>query len=181
MVVERRENESGQSIVEFLLMVPLLVGMMITAVKVNTAAQVSIVNQQYARAQALFMTYNSPNYPVLSRVDRSFVGNSLNVNQLVVFVGEENAPDDSGENTTNPSAPTVPLTQDAARTRAPTGGRLGSPARTGKVRVLSSVSLCTQSHTVNSRGGIAPASRMSEDTDFRFCAYPLMETGGGAP
>ena len=53
-------KEDGQSIVEFLVSLPLLVGLAVVLIRVNSAIQMSIVNQQYARAQTLNLTYNSP-------------------------------------------------------------------------------------------------------------------------
>ncbi len=44
--------ESGQSVLEFLLLIPLIVALTVLLVKMNAVIQVSIVNQQYARAQA---------------------------------------------------------------------------------------------------------------------------------
>ena len=157
-------------------MLPLIVGMMVTVVKANTAAQTSIVNQQYARAQALFLTYNSPDYPNLSMVDKAFTGAGINANQMVIFVGEENTDDFDQENEIKPSAPTQAIAQNAGGSKGAPVGKLG--ASTGKVRVLSSVSLCTQSNTIASGGGVTPTARMTELTDFRFCSYPFIESGG---
>ena len=56
-------NEEGQSVFEFLLMLPVMIGLVVIMAEVNTAIQVSIVDQQYARAEATFLTFNSPIYP----------------------------------------------------------------------------------------------------------------------
>ena len=49
MVVKRRSRqlgERGQSLLEFCLLLPVLLGLVTMMIRVNTAIQVSIVNQQ---------------------------------------------------------------------------------------------------------------------------------------
>ncbi|MEO5970142.1 MAG: hypothetical protein ABIQ95_09460, partial [Bdellovibrionia bacterium] len=55
-----KSNNEGQSVIEFIFMLPLLIGMSTLLVNINTAIQMGIVNQQYARFQTLFLTFNSP-------------------------------------------------------------------------------------------------------------------------
>ena len=82
------QNERGQSSIELLFFVPFLLGISTLLFKANSAIQVSLVHQKYARAQALFLAYNSPIYPerrfrtgdVLSTVGDQFtVGVSQNI------------------------------------------------------------------------------------------------------
>lgn len=56
-------DESGQSILEFVLLSPLMLAFVLILIKTNTAIQAGIVNQQYARLQTHFMTFNSAWYP----------------------------------------------------------------------------------------------------------------------
>ena len=56
-------GEGGQSLLEFLFMLPVMVFLMLLMVRVNTVIQIAIVNQKYSRAQIHFLTYNSPNFP----------------------------------------------------------------------------------------------------------------------
>jgi hypothetical protein len=53
------DGEAGQSLLEFLLMFPMLLALVIVLIRVNTAIQISIVNQQYARAQTFVLTSNA--------------------------------------------------------------------------------------------------------------------------
>jgi len=46
-------SERGQSVLEFVFMLPILLGLIVIMVRSNTVIQMSIVNQKYARAQAL--------------------------------------------------------------------------------------------------------------------------------
>lgn len=162
-------------------MLPLVVGMFVTLVKVNTAAQISIVNQQYARSHALFLAYNSPNYPERRFIPGSFIGDSINANQMVILVGENAVSRDGGAGSNlRPEAPTQSIARGNARTNESTsqpGGKTGSRQRS-KVRVLSSVSLCTPSYTISAGSGIVTADKLpNENADFRFCAYPFLERG----
>lgn len=60
-------NRHGQGVVEFLFVLPVILLMSMFLVRTNTVIQMSIVNQKYARAQNLFLTYNSAEYPDLAR------------------------------------------------------------------------------------------------------------------
>jgi hypothetical protein len=132
------EDESGQSIVEFLLMLPMLIGMVILLVRVNMAIQVSIVNQQYARAQALFLTFNSPHFPELEKIKNGAT------NQLVAGVGDEVLPIERDD---QPIAPAATSTMVARNRRL--AGRQPTPQQTseesGFVRVWNTVTLCSES------------------------------------
>src|SRR5688500_8394742 len=80
------KEETGQSILEFLMMLPMLIGFCIMLMRVNMAIQISIVNQQYARAQTLFLTFNSPHYPSLERQVQDLTPNSMN--QMLLGVSD---------------------------------------------------------------------------------------------
>lgn len=143
----------GQSLLEFLVMMPALFGLALIMIKINTAIQVSIVNQQYARAQGLFLTFNSPTYPQIrfryegesSMVARGF-------NQLILGVSQEGGSEDLPADQLNP----VATTQNIVRNRRKVGSNQvqAEPADRGIVRVRTIVSLCTQSNVVNDAGGL---------------------------
>ena len=90
--MQGRRGESGQSILEFLLMLPMLVGLVLILVRINTAIQVSIVNQQYARSHALWLNFNSAVYPQLALREGHLTAN--NDNQMVIGVSDNTAPQD---------------------------------------------------------------------------------------
>jgi len=80
------KNEEGQSLLEFLLVLPVLLGLVALMTRVNTAIQASLVYQQYARAQTTFLTFNSPVYPSL-RLQASEL-NGKNYNQMTIGVSD---------------------------------------------------------------------------------------------
>src|SRR4051812_17762912 len=59
------KNDEGQSVLKFLLMLPMMVALVVILVRINTAIQIAIVDQQYSRTQALALSYNSSVYPLL--------------------------------------------------------------------------------------------------------------------
>ena len=194
MVVERREgreSESGQSVLEFLLMLPMMVALVIILVRVNTVIQVSIVNQQYARAQALWLTFNSPVYPQL-RLRESQLTNKQ-YNQMVIGVSDNPAP---------PAGDYVPKAsvQNIARKKNPGGSNEAKeqPRERSQVRVRDTVTLCTQTNVVPKAGGSAGAIlelvasgssfapkgnyALAESTRFDYCGGPMKydhESGSG--
>src|SRR5690606_35627967 len=84
-------SEDGQSVIELLLSIPLMFSLTMMLVKVNTVAQISIVNQKYARAQALFLTYHSPVFPDLNRQAQMRQAGS---DRLIAGVSENVGPED---------------------------------------------------------------------------------------
>src|SRR4051794_31601143 len=82
------KGEEGQSMVEFLFMLPLLLGLAVLLVRISTAIQISIVDQQYARSQTLFLTYNSATYP---RLGLQVSMQQKGLNQMVVGVSDNAA------------------------------------------------------------------------------------------
>src|SRR3954470_17424704 len=88
-------DEEGQSILELLLLLPALLGMTVMLIHANTAIQVSIVNQQYARAQALWLTFNSSVYPSLAQRVANF--DAKGYNQMVIGVSDNRAPNSADE------------------------------------------------------------------------------------
>ncbi len=134
------KGESGQSIFEFLFAMPMLIGMVMILIRLNTAIQMSLVNQQYSRAQALFLAYNSPFYPELEKQE-NLVGKSTN--QLMVGVSD------------NPATPNYfpkASVQLIGRNRKSAGSNAPQeePPLRSLVRVRNSVTLCTRSYFLGS-------------------------------
>jgi hypothetical protein len=146
MVVSLKEE--GQSILEFLLLLPILIGMAVILVRLNTAIQVGIVNQQYSRSQVLFLTYNSPFYPELSKQPRLI---STSSNQMIVGVSDNVA----GSAEYQPRA-TVQLISRNPKIQGPDSPK-EEPQLRGKVRIRNTVTLCTQTlFTQSAQGGSQP-------------------------
>ena len=140
-----RKNElrdSGQAMVEFLLLLPAVVILIAVLVRVNMAIQVSIVNQQYARAQALWLAFNSPVYPELRHRVKNFQQGSKMSNQMVIGVSQNSFPEE-GDEVYQPEATVQNVSQRK------TGGNDDpqiEPEARSRVRIRTTVSLCTQAN-----------------------------------
>lgn len=139
-----KEDQEGQSVLEFLLFLPVFLTLLLLLYRIQLAIQVSIVNQQYARSQALFLTFNHPYYPELVRQG---LMRQYPLNQMVLGVSDNLA---SGESY-SPQAtlqsiirPGKPLGSDAPKEE---------PLLRGKVRVRGTVTLCTSPWWIQNGSG----------------------------
>jgi hypothetical protein len=148
-------NEGGQSVLEFLFMLPVMVSLLVLMTRVNSAIQVSIVDQQYARAQAHFLTFSSPVYPEVRLRYAQLVGK--NYNQMLMGVGDNIVPGDGSAYTP------IATTQNIARNRKIAALGNNDPQKepnpdSGEgralVRVRGTVSLCTQINVINVNGAL---------------------------
>ncbi|MGK5082901.1 hypothetical protein WDW37_06320 [Bdellovibrionota bacterium FG-1] len=181
-------DDQGQSVLEFLLMLPMMVGLVVILVKINTTIQISINNQQYARAQALWLTFNSPVYPAHDLKEGHLTAKQYN--QMVIGVSENQAT--AGEY--NPKAATYLI---ARKKGSPAGEEKAEPRERTLVRIRDTVTLCTQSNLIKTGGGMTPILdvksigknavspagnyKLIEDPhQFDYCSSPMSyETGGG--
>lgn len=85
-------DDSGQSVLEFLFVLPVTVAVLILMIRSNTAIQMSIVDQKYSRAQILYLSGNGAEYPLRTKVVKDMTDDGMN--QLVVGVSED-APRDA--------------------------------------------------------------------------------------
>lgn len=172
-------GEEGQSIVEFLIVLPILVGLSVLLIRLNTAIQVSIVNQQYARAQAHFLTYNSSVYPALRLRKDALHSNGFN--QMMIGMSDQAIPE--GDNAAPPEATVVQINNN--RQYAGSDENQQEPEQRTKVRVRTTVTLCTQTEVVGTPAkpmidladgddNYAPkgAARISEDMRYDYCRAP---------
>ena len=162
-------SQDGQSLLEFLLLLPFLLGLSILVIRANQAIQISIVNQQYSRAQAHFLTFNSPVFPDNrdGRRDKMTVGG---VNAITMGVGEKAIQGgEDGEN--QPEAPV----QMVARSQQKAGTKPEAQSfsdRSGWVRVFNTVTLCSGSHSFASQGSFVSMKKITEGVtpgSFNFC------------
>lgn len=180
---ESELSSSGQSMIEFLLFFPLLLGMTLIVYRANTAIQTGIVNQQYARMQAHFLAFNSPHYPDLGFQVRNIAAQNMGVFHMGISQSTF-APDDEMFD----KVPTAPIVDIARSSTAPGGDDEAQtePTRRTKVRVRSSVSFCTQvlhnrgrpilalepnvNRTYHTTKPVAGAKyNLDESTQFEFC------------
>lgn len=139
------ENESGQSVVEFLIVLPILLGLSVLLIRVNTAIQVSIVNQQYARAQTHFLTFNSSVYPSLRL--RKFNMHANGFNQMMIGVSDKAIPE--GQDTAPPEATVIQIS-NSKEYKGSDENQL-EPEQRSRIRVRTTVTLCTQTEVVGTK------------------------------
>ncbi len=161
-------DESGQSVLEFVFMLPILIGLVVVMVRSNTVIQMSIVNQKYTRAQALWLTFNSPHYPRLSfrqagSPEDQFV--QYGYNRMIIGMADQDVSETGGK--------AVASTQVVARDAKLVGDGPSQtePLDRAKVRVRTTVALCTQTNAIVTRQGLRPvtADNIGENTVFDFC------------
>jgi hypothetical protein len=161
---------SGQSMLEFLITLPLMVGLAMLMIRVNTVIQMGIVNQQYARAQTLYLAENGANYPQRMDITASLATHKYN--QLVVGVSDNqqiNGGDVSPVTATTYKI--VPSTttgyNDNARTEA---------NQRGNLRVRTSVTLCLPTIAAITSTPANPGALFVVSGDspqqFNFCSAP---------
>ncbi len=174
-------DEGGQSVLEFAFLLPVLMGLVALMIKVNMAMQISIVNQQYARAHIHWLTFNSAIYPAISQRNVNFT--PLGYNQMVIGVAGNPAPEESSESY-RPIASTQNITRDP-KNKNVTDEERAEPSERAKVRVRNTVALCTQSNVIGGDGGNHPITPDSLRTFgegqglraqiFQYCRSPLDE------
>ena len=184
----RPRARRGQSIVEFLLAVPVMVGLTLLLIRVNTVIQMGIVDQQYTRAQALNLAFNSSNYPELKFMPGQF--HSKAMNQMVLGMAENAPPSDGGSGYT-PLASTFKL-----GSKSPGASEdKGDVERRNNVRVRNTVTLCTQINVVDVGGQKRPLLPVNAEKPYAaagrwqyheqilggmdYCYAPSVLYGGG--
>jgi hypothetical protein len=170
-------GEEGQSVLEFLLMLPMMIGLVMILVRVNTAIQISINDQQYARAHTLNLNFNSPVYPFIDLRERELV--PFKYNHMLLGVANEEVKEDP-----HPKA----TTHYVARRKGVPDRDDKTPNERALVRVRDTVTLCTQANVVKAAGGEVPVLllqkagpgvysprgtyNLGEQTRFDYCSGP---------
>lgn len=134
-----RSSEAGQSLLEFVILIPIFVGLVIILIKVNTTIQMSIVNQKYARAQALAINQNSAFYPRRELVNSALA--PAEISRMDIGVAENSYAEDRPNTVPEASQfavsrPGQPIVGDQAGDPNPSMGR-------SRVRVRTNVALCS--------------------------------------
>jgi hypothetical protein len=137
------DDEQGQSLLEFLFMLPMMIGLIVLMTRVNTAIQASIVDQQYARAQTTWLTFNSPVYPNL-RLQASEL-NGKNYNQMMIGVSDNLI----GGSELHPEAQTTFIPRKRSLASRASDDPQVEPESRANVRIRNTVSLCTQPNVLN--------------------------------
>jgi hypothetical protein len=159
-----RLDEKGQSLLEFLFMLPLMIGLIVIMVRVNTAIQVSIVNQKYSRSMAISLTQNNPYYPRKDLQGPNFIEQGFN--RMVIGVADK--PIQDTDNKAEATTQLVVRDQTQAGPAGASGEAQAEPIERALVRVRTTVSLCT--HTMSLAPGVAAnAATIGENSVFPFC------------
>ncbi|MFZ9596757.1 MAG: hypothetical protein ACO3A2_11875 [Bdellovibrionia bacterium] len=139
--------------------------------RINTAIQMSIVNQKYARAQALNLTANSPYYPAIKNptslnADDGPRGRLLSqrANQMILGVSDNIAGASTREY--------VPIATEQMIVRKASLAKRNPPGEEGNlrldwVRIRNSVTLCTATFSLSN------SALITENTRFdNICKGP---------
>jgi Flp pilus assembly protein TadG len=162
------KNEEGQSVIEFMLVFPFLLGMVILLIQISTAIQISIVNQKYSRAQTLLLTFNHSQYPARRSFDGSSDGIAIRelvnigYNRMVLGVSSRTVGGDEPDSTV-PRAMTQWVTRTRSTSMGP-GPEREEPTQRSLVRVRTTVGFCTPSWVVVSGSNVRPL--VSEQDNF---------------
>ncbi len=169
--VETLCGDEGQSLMELLLMLPVLLALVVLVIKIQTAIQISIVNQKYARGRTLFLAYNSPVYPAIAPLGTEQMI-AKGYNRMVIGVSENARADEDGVGGYVPKAITETIARSASTSIGP-GEDKAEPDRRSVVRIRTTVALCTPSWVVRA-GGEYRSLAISQDSfgsDFQPAAY----------
>jgi hypothetical protein len=145
-------DRKGQAMFETMLFIPMLLMIVALMWRSNSAVQVSIVNQQYARAHALFLTFNSPYYPELKfkspalSQDDLFMNN--NYNQMLIGISEDSIPEGAA---VQAAAPTYSIVAKSATVKGDESAK-AMPSKRSTIRVRSTVSLCAPLYYISGSG-----------------------------
>lgn len=144
-------NQKGQSLLEVLILIPFLFMFVGALYKINMAAQMSIVNTQYARSQIYVLAANSPEYPRLQfRLNQTmFAFNKQD--RMILGVADPKALSTSTgmEGTIEP----MPQIQKIGRTGTTVVGSTdsGEVSKRTDVRVRNTSAICTQLNAASNK------------------------------
>ena len=150
MVCKAIANKKGQSILEVIFVLPLLLLFVALLYKVNMAVQMAINNAQFSRSQVFTLTANSPNYPRLQFAfynTATFAGNQQD--RLVMGVADPTAL--SGSNAATGKIDPIPQTQKIGRANTSVKGstEAGEVNLRTEIRVRNTSAICTQLNSIS--------------------------------
>lgn len=144
--MDAKLNQKGQSVLEFLFLMPLVVIFIGLLIRIMIVTQTSIVQQKYARAQALTLTGYSPEFPSTILRQSAY---ELHMNQMLIGIAKNNAP---AEDADYPPRPPIVAVSRPGTDMGQTNPNPSSLRRRGRVRVRTSVTLCSQLNAIPSGG-----------------------------
>lgn len=186
MVAERKNSipfldDRGQGALEFLLLLPMCLGVVMLMIRVNTVIQISIVDQKYAREQALFVAGNAADYPLRPGVVETLAGTGASMSNQLVMGVSENAPTGTGDadsESFNTQASTFVIGRASNRLGSDAQGEVN---KRSKIRVRNTVNLClpllstNNTPIFNQNTGIY---QMPENpSQYKFCTTEIPMAG----
>jgi hypothetical protein len=171
-------SESGQGLVEVILVIPLFFLMVGILYHVNLAAQVAINNVQYARTQLFQLASNQPEYPRMewrrppnSSASMDKYGHSM----VILGVNDPSAAVAAEE---GDALEPIPTEENIARsgTQTPGSDAPGEVERRTKVRIRTTVAICTQASATKSNGKWTAINPQAFPRNVRWPLY-----AGGTP
>lgn len=147
----RMRDESGQSILEVVFILPFLFLFVGLLYKVNLAVQMSINNTQYARNQIYVLASNSPEYPRYQiRFQWGLFGQN-NQDRMVLGVADPKAISQAAAN--DSSIEPMPQTTKINRRGTTVRGSedRGEVNLRNEIRIRNTAAICTQLNSVGSK------------------------------
>jgi Flp pilus assembly protein TadG len=166
MAAKSSLGRSGQSLLEFVLILPVMAGLLFMMVRVSAAIQVSIVNQKYSRQRVFELAENGAYYPRLGRFRNDFVPKLAN--RMVIGVSEESTA--SGQADVR-SAPSQPIT--SKKQGQGSNENQAEPDSRSLVRVRNTVELCTPVRvaSIGGSGGSELTPEKIQEGKFTSVSY----------
>lgn len=157
-------NQKGQSLFEFVILLPIMITILGLQYKGNTLSQISINNQKYARAQTLYLAFNSPYFP-----ERRFDGNgNVFFNDVTLLeLGMSNKVINQQSGNDIPTETKYPLLRAGETEFGNPGSPEGRNKQTGTPVIRTNVAICSHPRFVIGSGN--PLSLMRFDTN----EYPV--------
>ncbi|RYZ73309.1 MAG: hypothetical protein EOP09_02070 [Proteobacteria bacterium] len=166
------QSESGQALIELLIVVPIFLVVIYTMVRTTESIQVSINNQKYTRSALLRLTFNSPFI-----YNRTLANGGIYTNQIINQAHHRmtfGLADEALDPTTN-----QPLATTQQITRNLSGGETtaGEVVKRAEVRIRNTLTLCGP-WAASSPGVELTSLTMTEQSKFEICSGPAPVEGG---
>lgn len=153
-------SADGQSVLEFLFLLPVMVSLTLLLIRVNTAIQIGIVNEQWVREMVLYISGNGAIYPRRPAIMTDLA--NLGYNQIVLGMASDYVASSDGWGDGSNGAVDAPVYNIAGNKVLGSDAAQEEPSNRSRIRVRSTVTLCLPLITVggspvlgNNNGGIA--------------------------
>ena len=146
-------DESGQSLIEVLFLMPLVVVVVVLLYRSNAAIQMSIVNQKQLRGQALYVAMNSPTYPDL-QMRRSGESSMERVGYSAFVMGVTDDPTSDARGQLNAVAQVQAFGRPGRRIRGDTDCSEADPTSRSKICLKTAIEFCTQINAIPGTSGV---------------------------